>query len=304
MEFTGLPRGTSFKIRVAVVPNNPNFKDPETQIAATKETKTPEISTYWSSNKDQEFYDKYKNSVKNVTELHIETAAQLAAFAQLLSQGDFAQATVYLDNDIDLSDHIWTPDGTKAFAGTFDGQNHTISGLYLNKSRYERSGLFATAGGTTTKPAVIRNLKYKDVYVLIKYSSSIRGVGGLVGDVTAPLTVENCTFENITVISEKSTKYVGGLFGYFSSSTTNHELVLRNCTIDVNVQEWYNGTGCYAGGILGRQYSKNTSVIIENCVINGTVANKKSSKIGQIAGELLNCTEVNCTKNIVVEKLQ
>lgn len=77
----------------------------------------------------------------------ISTAGQLAQFAYLVNVDahDFAGQTVRLTDDIDLSANWWTPVGANldfyfpgegsplTFAGTFDGQGHTISGLWIGE---------------------------------------------------------------------------------------------------------------------------------------------------------------------------
>ena len=53
-----------------------------------------------------------------------------------------------LDGDIDLTDYLgggsWTPIGTEnvPFTGTFDGNGHSITGLYINASDSNYQGLF------------------------------------------------------------------------------------------------------------------------------------------------------------------
>ena len=72
---------------------------------------------------------------ENETKFSIGTAAELAGLAALVNDGnDFSTKTVTLTNNIDLNNKAWTPIGNSdsVFAGTFDGNGHTISGLYIN----------------------------------------------------------------------------------------------------------------------------------------------------------------------------
>lgn len=67
----------------------------------------------------------------------IRTAEQLRAFAGSLNNKiNYADKYVALDADIDVSDAAWTPIGGSdwAFAGTFDGRGHTISGLTVGSA--------------------------------------------------------------------------------------------------------------------------------------------------------------------------
>lgn len=89
----------------------------------------------------------------------ISTEAQLRAFAQQVNAGSsFAGVTVVLTQDIVLNSKVvdqngqlnrgsytsWTPIGTTAhpFQGNFDGQGHTVTGLYINNDSAEYQGLF------------------------------------------------------------------------------------------------------------------------------------------------------------------
>lgn len=65
----------------------------------------------------------------------VSTPSQLAALAQIVNNGNSLDGkTVTLARDLDLNNHNWTPIGTKEkpFNGSFKGQNHKISNLYIN----------------------------------------------------------------------------------------------------------------------------------------------------------------------------
>ena len=76
-------------------------------------------------------------------EYEISTAEQLAGLAQLVNGGKtFEDKTIRLTANLDLSGYEWTPIGTGSrsdntitgysFQGTFEGDNHTISGITIN----------------------------------------------------------------------------------------------------------------------------------------------------------------------------
>ena len=54
-----------------------------------------------------------------------------------------------LTTNIDLTGEAWTPIGSESnpYTGTFDGQNHTISGMTLENAE-SYSGLFGNVTGT------------------------------------------------------------------------------------------------------------------------------------------------------------
>ena len=139
------------------------------------------------------------------TEFHLKTAEDLAGLAFLVNytdgpqseyQDSFADKTIYLDNDIDLSEYNWKAIGSfnntsNVFSGTFDGQGHTISGLYRPSTDKYPSGLFGYVSGATIKNV---NLTESLIYTPNADDSS---VGGLVAhirkaDDNKPTTIESC----------------------------------------------------------------------------------------------------------------
>ena len=69
----------------------------------------------------------------------IQNAAELALVARNASSAlhwTFKDYTITLAGDINLAEHYWTPIGSSGcyFEGTFDGGNHTISGLTVKSS--------------------------------------------------------------------------------------------------------------------------------------------------------------------------
>ena len=87
----------------------------------------------------------------------IFSADGLAWLAKQVNAGDlFSGKTVTLTDDIDLSAYEWVPIGTQAnpFCGTFDGGNHTISGMSITVSETNTiAGLFGIV-----QNAVIQNV--------------------------------------------------------------------------------------------------------------------------------------------------
>ena len=65
-----------------------------------------------------------------------------------------------LTEDIDLSGHSWEPIGNSAqsFLGVFDGNGHTISGLYIDAPDEDNQGLFGYLGDDETASAEVKNI--------------------------------------------------------------------------------------------------------------------------------------------------
>ena len=139
-----------------------------------------------------------------VSPYQISTADQLKLFRDIVNgtggQALNRGACAVLTADIDLNNEPWTPigkytdDGTNnPYTGTFNGQGHTIKGLYVNLPD-AAVGLFGCLNG-----AAVRNLTV-DGYV-----QGCNTVGGIAGKASAniavPSTVENCR-NNCRVVSE------------------------------------------------------------------------------------------------------
>ena len=138
----------------------------------------------------------------------IGNAAQLYWFADfvnnghptanaVLTQNITVNATVIDENGslIGTQTNSWTPIGTSAYkyAGTFDGNGHTISGLYFNNitdGSYPNGGnyigLIGYANGTT-----IKNVGIIDSY--IRGRSYVGGICGYICfDSSSKTTITNC----------------------------------------------------------------------------------------------------------------
>ena len=153
----------------------------------------------------------------------ISTGKELVYLAQLVNDGNnFSGKTIVLTANIDLSlicyaangetgaaEVNWTPIGVgsanakeqKPFSGTFDGQGHTIGGLYINNSS-QNQGLF----GYIDKSAIVQNL-----IVTGSVTTSKEYTGGIVG--RSPRnkgTVRNCGFYGTVTATGTSGGVVGG----------------------------------------------------------------------------------------------
>ena len=221
-----------------------------------------------------------------VSPYQISTADQLKLFRDIVNgsndQTPNRGACAVLTADIDLENKPWTPIGkytddgfdNTPYTGTFDGQGHTIKGLYVNLSDVA-VGLFGCL-----EDAVVRNLTV-DGYV---QGSNI--VGGIAGKTraygTAPSTVENCR-NNCRVVCEYgigSFLYVGGIVGSAQNTT------IADC-VNTGVVEakGSNNFSSVAAGIVGSLYKNMT---VKNCYntgeINVTGDKLRAGTAGGIAG--------------------
>ncbi len=233
---------------------------------------------------------------------HIKTAADLAGLSRCFSTGyylygKFEGQTIILDNDIDLAGYEWTPIGFVdasntyfEFAGTFDGNNHTIKGMSITKHNNKNIhvGLF---GINYSNSFAVRNLRVEGEIKLdnitgIHDGSSVYA-GGIVGYTWAG-AIENCqTNVNISVVLDNGQfreAICGGIVGRIEQS--NIIDLCKNCVSkgDINVT-LNNSNKASVGGLIGQ--SSCQSAIISCCASrsNIKVANGRITRVGGIAGE-------------------
>lgn len=190
----------------------------------------------------------------------LATAADLKAFRDMANAEASSKLCATLTADIDLGGEAWTPfepsSGyvSEAYAGTFDGANHTIKGLSVNSTSSKGVGLFGTVCGAT-----IKNLKVEGN---VSASSSVF-VGGIVGRTQTSATIDSCSFAG-TVTSTKKNGAAGtaGIVGRVNAGT----VTITNCANTATI----NGTSAIAAGILGNGGSN--KVTIENCYNTGAIS--------------------------------
>ena len=190
----------------------------------------------------------------------LATAADLKAFRDMANAEASSKLCATLTADIDLGGEAWTPfepsSGyvSEAYAGTFDGANHTIKGLSVNSTSSNGVGLFGTVCGAT-----IKNLKVEGN---VSASSSVF-VGGIVGKTQTSATIDSCSFAG-TVTSTKKNGSAGtaGIVGRVNAGT----VTITNCANTAAI----NGTSEIAAGILGNGGSN--KVTIENCYNTGAIS--------------------------------
>ena len=210
----------------------------------------------------------------------ISNGAQLAKLAQDVNGGNHYSGKYFkLTNDIWLNNtdgwrnwgantsglNKWTAIGyfdnnRIAFAGTFDGDGHTVRGLYINNNTEDKSqGLF----GYIDYQATIKNLKIAESLVYSKYEN----VGAIVGYVYDS-TISNCQNSGKVACTDR---FVGGIVGKISSGST-----ITYCQNSGLV----TCTGNCVGGIVGNCFGSDG--VIDHCQNSGNV--NGANGIGGIAG--------------------
>ena len=211
------------------------------------------------------------NSTDNAYE--ISNVGQLLWFAGLvngtLSDGTTQNlsANAVLVNDITVNTGVLTADGTLAsdvsgfkvwtpignfdnqYKGTFDGQSHTVSGLYFDNSATDYVGLFGCigSGGKITNVSVVDSYFYgKDE------------VGGVCGRNNSA-SISNCYSAGAV---SGSSSFVGGVCGYSDSG---------------NISNCYSASAVigntYVGGVCGYNGYYST---ISNCYFDSEKCDKEA----------------------------
>ena len=225
---------------------------------------------------DRSWYDDEEDSFT------ISTAAQLKGFADIVNIDDkmFAGKTVTLAKDIDLGGHIWVPIGNyvsdpvrSAFKGTFDGDGHTVSNLYIDEGYTERSGSAWMGFFTMIRDnATIKNLTLKDAKLDMPNDPN---QAGILAAMLYDSHVINCHVSG-TITAVNSSKwlgngeYIGGMIGAVHSETYAS---MERCSADV-IMDCYGQAS--AGGLVGTAgfngYGKpNAKIDISDCFTTGII---------------------------------
>ena len=226
--------------------------------------------------------------------IEIDTAEELAK----IGEEDYPLNGNYiLTADIDLegsAENLWNPignDQNTTFTGTFDGNGHTISGLYMNAKSPDNTdrglGLFSYLGsGGTIKNLTVEGEICPGEGVDGGYYSSVGSVAGQCDGGT----IINCT--SGVDIKGNTTKTVGGIVAGADDGGT-----IENCrytgTIDITIGDTTMGMG----GIVGQA----SDCTVENCENAGTVISDihTGGVVGRnnSGGEVLNCRNSGYVKS-------
>ena len=275
-----LTKSTDFNVEIL-----PGFNDSEYEVAVW-DGKTATMPAY---NMDTKTY-----TVTNGAELAWVAAAVNGTLpeSRAIAADNFNGKTIVLAKDIELGGQEWTPIGTSAnpFKGTFDGQGHTISNLYINMPDRNNVGLFGYTSDGEVKNVVINNAKvagknctgvvtgtpYTSKYTNITVKGHVEVVGcGYVGTIGGYAAYADWT--NITVDVDDTSfvdahanqdgvkmirAYVGGICGFRGEG----DHTFSNIKSNINVK----GATVDIGGLVGIAHYGNKFV---DCVCTGNVHN-------------------------------
>ena len=246
-------------------------------------------SAAWDGSVDTSWYSAEAKTFE------ISTPAQLAGLAAIvsgeatgISTDSFKGKTVKLTADLDLggvkgsdgtwSGQQWTTIGegswSNPFKGTFDGDGHTVSNLYIDTTTASFVGLF----GGTSDQAKIKNVIIASGYV--KTMASYSYAAGLVGYAGGDTVILNCA-NGADIVGKQN---AGGITANISSSG-----YIANCYntgkvhsegpnaggiaayLGCKTTNLYNtgaisaaGSECYVGGIVGEMAVSSKTTVEQN----------------------------------------
>jgi hypothetical protein len=212
--------------------------------------------------------------------------------ADIAKNSTSSDISAILLSDIDLGGCEWQPIGTYlsdktsyygvpyGYAGTFDGNGHTIRGLFITTGA-NGSGLFGCVFAGTVK-----NLTVAGSIIGGQHSGGIAGIaygGGSTSSLfPAPATgstISNCTnYVNVSMGRSGGSGFIGGIVGSIGNHAYSREVgLIEYCKNYGTV----NGgeTDSYIGGIIG----DGVGLSIRNCGNEGAISGL--GNVGGIAGD-------------------
>ena len=225
--------------------------------------------------------DAYEPAVLNSDHVYeIGNAGQLYWFADKVNKEFYGNANAVLTEDIVVNKNVlndgeltkdvaglrnWTP--IKHYGGTFDGAQHTISGIYCVSDTITEAGIFQL----TTSSATVENIGVLDSYYCLKEGYDVGGIVGYNSGI-----IRNCYNAGMVNSLHNNVNYLGGICGVNEGGT------IIGCynTGKVSNAVW----GTRAGGICGRSNGK-----ILNCYNTGSVTG------GYMVGGICGCNDSSTT---------
>ena len=190
---------------------------------------------------------------KNGTVL-IKDAAEWKAFCKIVNEKGMTNLNARLEADVNLGGDIaMIGRYDHKYAGTFDGQNHTLT-LNWNTGESDIAPFRRVDGAT------IKNLRTAGTI-----KSSGHFLAGLIDEASGDNnTISNCVSAvNITSSYTSDRCGAGGLISYIFPSA---RVTISDCLVKGAI----NGTGAGRKGIGGFVYTNNGSCIMNNCLYAGT----------------------------------
>ena len=218
---------------------------------------TASVDEIWGNDENVDILG-YNYDADNNT-YNVTSEEGLRAMAELVNGGK-TDINITLAKDITLTE-VWTPidNSSYPYVGTFDGDNHSITGLTIQNAG-DRIGLFGQVGDNGT----VKNLKLTEVNV-----SGYNNVGAVAGWNNG--TISGCSVSG----NIQGNQYVGGVVGVMS---TNSEMIA--CCVTGDVKSTVVSGEANAGGVVGMM----TECSITACYSTGNVTAENGTNVGGVVG--------------------
>lgn len=240
----------------------------------------------------------------------IQSANQLAAFAESVDGGkNYLGKYIVLGADIDLTDTgNWNPIGAegaasqnldKIFAGSFDGQGHTVKGLTITTDEnapYEEEqniGLFSVLLST----AKVSGIRLEDVSIRVAGSKVVRA-GGITGDITSNAVsgtegravVDSCTVKgSVSAQTDSAMVMTAGIAGRAAGNAS-----ISNCISDTMIRSESGSKIAYGAGIVSMA---GNDTYVTNCANTGDITVLTATGFSLYAGGvvgMMTSEQYNC----------
>ena len=273
---------------------------PMMMFTASADTITPDTSWYDASK----------------TEFTITTVEQLYGLASLSANNSFAGKTIKLGADITVNEgdaskwasqapaYVWSP--IRSFAGTFDGQGHTVSGLYAsvtsNVAMFTGTNVncvikdfnlvntyFATSSMSCAGVSAGGGGTFQYIYCDAIISCGDHHAGGIFGCSSSKTVAEYCWFDGSVTIAKR---YAAGIIG----NGNNQTVEIRHCLNTGTIHTTHEGGNAHIAGMCGRNDAR---TVIEDCLNLGTISSPltmggQGDQLGSIFGQ---CSANNQTED-------
>ena len=276
-------------------------------IGYVTETKVEQEHTY--ENGFCKACDAYEPAVLNSNNAYeIGNAGQLYWFADKVNKEFYGNSDAVLTEDIVVNKNVlhdgdltkdvaglrnWTP--IQEYGGTFDGAQHTISGIYCDLDTIKEAGIFQNI----TISATVENVGVLDSYFRLKEGYDVGGIVGYNSGI-----IRNCYNEAMVINLYDDINYLGGICGVNEGGT------IIGCYNTGKVANAVFGTR--AGGICGRSNNKifncyNTGSVMGGYMVGGICGSNESSPTSGLIENCYNIGTINtitndndCKRNIAV----
>lgn len=220
-----------------------------------------------------------KNTIESPTvyskEITIQNINTKDEFFDLVNSKTSSTIIYLLTTDLDFTGYNWTATNTEPFGGLFNGNGHTIKNIKIVSAEAKGTAVFYKL-----KNGTIENVTFENVS--LKATSANASLAGIVGQMCGGF-IHNIALKNISCSAASAAsalvgKVTGGINYITQVSLVNDESMI------INVEKKY------CGGIVGSLHSdtseKTDELYISDCYVKATIGDGKDNGgfIGGIIG--------------------